>query len=58
MEQVITFRGIRSLDRREQSEILRRVLVALDDVSDSVNLALVVSLDGGFAIEELPAEPA
>ncbi len=45
------------LNRHEQFELLRRVLVALNKESDLVNLALVVSLDGGLAIEELPADP-
>lgn len=44
------------LARREQLEVLKRVLVALTGEPDMVNRALTVSIAGGLAIEELPPE--
>jgi predicted nuclease of predicted toxin-antitoxin system len=46
-----------ALNRHEQLEVLRRVLNALDGESDLVNRALVVTLDGGLDVEEIPTEP-
>ena len=43
------------LRRDEQLEVLRRVIVALEADGDLVNRSLTVALDGGFSIEELPA---
>ncbi len=45
------------LRRDEQVEVLRRVLVALTNEPDLVNRALVVELDGGLRIEDLPTLP-
>lgn len=43
-----------ALSRKEQLEVLRRVLASLQGEDDLVNRALIVRLDGSLSIEEIP----